>query len=132
LEEMARVRSPKKRNAILQAAVHEIAKVGLGAPTAKIAKRAGVAAGTLFIYFPNKEDLLNALYIELKREVSARINANCPHQDSLGSRARHLWWSSLDCSIEVSRKTQSFDAVGRLQRDHARKQPRNTPLLTKR
>ena len=33
---MARVRSPKKRHAILQAAVHEIAKVGLGAATAKI------------------------------------------------------------------------------------------------
>jgi DNA-binding transcriptional regulator YbjK len=47
---MARVRSPEKRTAILQAAAHEIAKVGLGAPKAKIARRAGVASGTLFIY----------------------------------------------------------------------------------
>jgi hypothetical protein len=45
---MARVRSPEKRSAILRAAVYEIAKTGLGAPTAKIAGRAGVAAGTLF------------------------------------------------------------------------------------
>ena len=65
---MARVRSPEKRSAILQAAVHEIAKVGLGAPTAKIARRAGVAAGTLFTYFANKEELLNELYLELTGE----------------------------------------------------------------
>jgi choline dehydrogenase-like flavoprotein len=42
---MARARSPKKRSAILLAAVEEIAKAGLGAATAKIAKRAGVASG---------------------------------------------------------------------------------------
>lgn len=37
--------------------MHEIAEVGLGAPTAKIAMRAGVAAGTLFTYFANQEEL---------------------------------------------------------------------------
>jgi AcrR family transcriptional regulator len=66
---MARVRSPEKRSAILQAAMHEIAEGGLGAPTAKIARRAGVAAGTLFLYFANKEELLNELYLEPKGEA---------------------------------------------------------------
>jgi AcrR family transcriptional regulator len=65
---MARIKSPEKRNAILQAAVREIAEAGLGAPTAKIARRAGLAAGTLFTYFANKEKLLNELYLELKIE----------------------------------------------------------------
>ena len=41
---MARIKSPEKRSAILQAAVREIAEVGLGAPTAKIGRRAGPAA----------------------------------------------------------------------------------------
>jgi AcrR family transcriptional regulator len=66
---MARIKSPEKRSAILQAAVREIAEAGLGAPTAKIARRAGLAAGTLFTYFANKEKLLNELYFELKIEV---------------------------------------------------------------
>jgi AcrR family transcriptional regulator len=48
---MARVRSSEKRSAILEAAVHEIARSGLGASTAEIARSAGVAAGTLFTYF---------------------------------------------------------------------------------
>jgi AcrR family transcriptional regulator len=101
---MARVRSSEKRDAILQAAVHEIAGMGLGAPTAKIARRAGIATGTLFTYFPNKEELLNELYLELKVEVYARINASFPHQGSLELRARHIWSSFLDWSIEFPEK----------------------------
>ena len=101
---MARVRSPEKRSAILQAAIDEIAQAGLGAPTAKIAKRAGIAAGTLFTYFPNKEELLNELYFELKMEVYTRVNANFPHQGSLERRARHLWSSFLDWAIEFPEK----------------------------
>src|SRR5260370_30748872 len=97
---MARVKSPEKRTAILEAAVHEIAEVGLGSPTAKIARRAGVAAGTLFTYFANKEELLNQLYLELKGEVCTRVNANFPHKGSLERRARHIWSSFLDWAIE--------------------------------
>jgi AcrR family transcriptional regulator len=97
---MARARSPEKRSAILRAAVDEIAESGLGAPTAKIASRAGVAAGTLFTYFANKEELLNELYLELKGEVYARVNADFPHKGSLERRARHIWSSSVGWGIE--------------------------------
>jgi AcrR family transcriptional regulator len=101
---MARVRSPEKRSAILQAAVQEIAEAGLGAPTAKIARRAGVAAGTLFTYFANKEELLNELYLELKGEVYVRVNADFPHKGSLERRAQHIWSSYLDWAIEFPEK----------------------------
>jgi AcrR family transcriptional regulator len=97
---MARVRSPEKRSAILQAAVHEIAATGLGAPTAKIAQRAGVASGTLFTYFATKEELLNELYLDLKIEVYNRINTGFPHKGSLERRTRHIWSSFLDWAIE--------------------------------
>jgi AcrR family transcriptional regulator len=101
---MARVRSPEKRSAILRAAVYEIAEAGLGAPTAKIAGRAGVAAGTLFTYFANKEALLNELYLELKSEVYTRVNADFPHRGSLERRTRHIWSSFLDWAIEFPEK----------------------------
>jgi AcrR family transcriptional regulator len=51
---MARPRSEDKRNAILEAATEVVAEQGVSAPTARIAKRAGVAEGTLFTYFENK------------------------------------------------------------------------------
>jgi len=101
---MARLRSPEKRSAILQAAVHEIAEAGLGAPTAKIAQRAGVASGTLFTYFVNKEELLNELYLELKSEVYVIVNADFPHKGSLERRAQHIWSSFLDWTIQFPEK----------------------------
>lgn len=101
---MARLRSPEKRTAILEAAVHEIALAGLGAPTSKIAKRAGVAEGTLFTYFANKEQLLNQLYVELKVELYARLNADFPHDASLERRAHHVWTSFLAWAVEFPEK----------------------------
>jgi AcrR family transcriptional regulator len=101
---MARARNSDKRIAILRAAVHEIADAGLGAPTAKIAGRAGVATGTLFTYFANKKQLLNELYFELKLEVYTRMNSNFPHKAGLERRAKHVWSSFLDWSIEFPEK----------------------------
>ena len=97
---MARAKSPEKWHAILRAAVHEIAQAGLGASTAKIAKGANLAEGTLFTYFATKNDLLNELYIELKGEVYRRINANFPHEAGLRQRARHVWTESLHWAIK--------------------------------
>jgi len=87
--------------------VHEIANVGLGAPTAKIARRAGVAAGTLFTYFANKEELLNELYVELKGEVYTRINANFPNKGSPERSARHICSSVLNWAIEFPEKRKA-------------------------
>jgi AcrR family transcriptional regulator len=92
---MARARDPEKRSAILEAAVQEIAETGLGATTAKIAERAGIATGTLFTYFASKEELLNELYIELKDEIFALLSERFPHSASLETRARHVWQTYL-------------------------------------
>jgi AcrR family transcriptional regulator len=119
IREMARVRSLEKRDAILRAAIHEIAESGLGAPTAKIAKRAGVAEGTLFTYFANKEELLNELYLKLKGEVYERINADFPFHGDVRERAWHVWASYLDWAMEyperrkVSTLLHLSDSVGK-------------------
>jgi AcrR family transcriptional regulator len=76
----------------------------LGAATAKIAKRAGVAEGTLFTYFANKDELLNELYVELKLEVYGRLNANFPHKANVERRAWHVWSSFTDWAIEFPQK----------------------------
>jgi len=66
---MARPLSEDKRTAILEAAAEVVATLGVSAPTAKIAKGAGVAEGTLFTYFANKDELLNQLYLKLKTDL---------------------------------------------------------------
>ncbi len=97
---MARARSPEKRQAILAAAVREIAHAGLGASTAKIAKGAGLAEGTMFTYFSSKDDLFNELYIELKSETYRRIHEGFPYKAGLRDRARHIWTEYLRWAFE--------------------------------
>ena len=121
---MARAKSPEKRQAILRAAVHEIAQAGLGASTAKIAKAAQIAEGTLFTYFPTKNALLNELYIELKGDVYRRIHANFPHKAELRLRARHVWTETLHWALEapeerkVSLQLNVSDVVTQATREH--------------
>ena len=68
---MPRPKSDEKRSAILEAATRFIVRHGLSAPTAGIAKEAGVANGSLFTYFRTKADLFNQLYLEIKAEMAS-------------------------------------------------------------
>ena len=67
---MARPLSEEKRQALLDAAAEFVASLGTGASTAKIAKAAGVSEGTLFTYFPTKDDLLNQLFLEIEADLA--------------------------------------------------------------
>ena len=88
---MARPRSDDKRNAILLAATRVFAERGLGAPTSAISSAAGVAEGTLFIYFGTKDELLNALYREIKLELADAMMAGFPRKKSVHTRLQHIW-----------------------------------------
>ncbi len=75
---------------ILDAAVALIDARGIGVSTAKVAEAAGVSNGTLFNYFRTKQDLLDELYLHLKRDLAAAIgdiDAAVPVKD----RARTIW-----------------------------------------
>jgi len=88
---MARPRSEDKRLAILESAAEVVGEFGLSAPTVKISQLAGVAEGTLFTYFANKDDLLNQLYLALKTELRDSFVADYPATKSLLDRCRHVW-----------------------------------------
>jgi len=87
---MARPLSADKRNALLAAAAAMVASSGLGAPTSKMARAAGVAEGTLFAYFSDKDALLNELFLELKREL-LRATSTPQASGPPIERARHFW-----------------------------------------
>src|ERR1700726_5188821 len=88
---MARPLSEEKRTAILEATAEVVAMLGVSAPTAKIAKEAGVAEGTRFTYFANKDELLNRLYLELKTDLRDAMMTGYPAGKSLIDRNRHVW-----------------------------------------
>lgn len=61
-----RVKSDGKYNKILQAAIEVISEKGLDQTSiTDIVKRAGVAQGTFYLYFPSKKDLIPAIAEDL-------------------------------------------------------------------
>jgi AcrR family transcriptional regulator len=88
---MARPRSEDKRIAIMEAAARVIGTHGLSAPTALIAKEAGVSNGSLFAYFETKADLLNRLYVELKAEMAAGALDGLPTETDIRTQMFHMW-----------------------------------------
>lgn len=68
--------SVERRKAILEATFHLVAQGGItNLTTSAVSREAGIAAGTLFLYFDTKETLINALYVDLVRRRQVGITA---------------------------------------------------------
>lgn len=93
---MARPLSEEKRDAILASAAQLVATLGTGAPTAKIAKGAGVAEGTLFTYFPDKDALLGALFLDIEGELAAALLDGVADGAPAYDRVRRVWDGFID------------------------------------
>lgn len=88
---MAKPIDEAKHEAILSSAIDCINVHGLHATTSAIAKGAGVSAGTLFVYFPDKVTLINSLYLALKSEIMASLAYEFPFEGSIKVKVFHAW-----------------------------------------
>ncbi len=109
---MARPKSEDKRQAILAAATAIFAAQGLAAATAKIARQARVSEGTLFNYFSNKDELLNALYLVLKAELSSVMMPGYPDDQDLRSKAFHIWRRYIAWGVVAPDKRKCMALLG--------------------
>jgi|HubBroStandDraft_2_1064218.scaffolds.fasta_scaffold405978_2 AcrR family transcriptional regulator len=105
---MARPRSEDKQNAILEAATRVIGTHGLSAPTAMIAKEAGVSNGSLFAYFETKADLLNRLYVVLKAEMAAGALEGLPTESDIRIQMFHMWSHLLRWATSCPEKRRTL------------------------
>lgn len=110
---MARPRSDEKRQAILDAAISVIVAQGLSAPTAGIAKKAGVANGSFFTYFETKAELFNQLYLELKRQIATAAMKDFPEKGTQREQAQHIWrnWLQYAAASPNNRRALALLAV---------------------
>ena len=89
---MARQKSEAKRAAILDAALGEFLSNGVRASRVEdIARLAGVAKGTLYLYFPSKESLLAALAEDLGTYVADRMRAAAAKPGNAAQRMRFVF-----------------------------------------
>lgn len=89
-----------KEKRIFDAALKLFTEKGIdNTSTASISKEAGIAVGTLYVYFENKEDLINKLYISLKEE-SVTVICPDPSQTVLNyDYLEKLWMNAVEWGI---------------------------------
>ena len=90
----------EKREQIMKAALKLFCEHGFqNTSTANISREANVATGTLFLYFPTKEALINALYIESKKELSVYLQDGLARQKTTKTRIRHVWMRANEWAL---------------------------------
>lgn len=101
-----------KQKEILAAALKLFTEYGFhGTPTSKIAQEAGVANGTLFHYYKTKDELIVALYADIKTRLSFCIDIKPNGRESIKEIARRNFISAINWSLENPaefRFTQQF------------------------
>ena len=98
---MARQLSEAKRTQFLNSALKLFAEHGVqGTSTTKIAKNAGTAAGTLFLYFPTKQDLVNDLVLKISQEQAEAINHQLDPTLSVQDTFSRIWTGSVEWFLQ--------------------------------
>jgi AcrR family transcriptional regulator len=86
----------EKFEAIAQATFALVEKVGLsGLTMADVARGAGIATGTLYVYYSSKEDLIRDLYRRSKIAAAGRLLEGYDERAPFRSRARMLWRNAI-------------------------------------
>ena len=86
-----------KRNAILEASLSLITSNGFHGTSMKmIAESAQIAAGTIYVYFANKEEMIKALYQEIGLEINEIINSCNKPELPFAVNFISIWTAILD------------------------------------
>lgn len=98
---MARRKDPDKINSIYKATLEIASHSGKGEFTmADVAQKADIAAGTIYLYFENKEDLLNKLYLHLCEIMFEANYKSISESDNFFSTFRTFWYNHFKFCLE--------------------------------
>lgn len=87
-----RPRDEAKKDALYSATIQVVNEEGFAAASVnKIAKRAGISPGTLYIYFSNKEDLLVSTFLTVKSQLSEYTLSDFSSNNTLKENVRNFW-----------------------------------------
>jgi len=90
-----------KKDQVMQAALQLFVERGFdGTSTAEISKKAGVAAGTLFHHFDNKENLINAIYMKVKSDISETFRLAVDPNNDAKTNFLNVWTSFMRFCVD--------------------------------
>ena len=91
------MRDPDKPNQIIEAAVRVFARKGyFNSRVSDVAREAGIAAGTIYLYFNTKEDILTTLFREKMAEFVATLWKAMAGQPDAEAKVRRLVFLHFD------------------------------------
>ena len=94
-------KSIDKRNALVKATIELVNNDGFHAtPMSKIAKMAKVSPATIYIYFENKQDLVNKTYIEIKAKYTAYAFKNYDKNMTVEAGFEMIWKRIADFKLK--------------------------------
>ena len=100
-------RENDKYHRILEAAIKTFAENGFFQSTiAQIAKEAGVADGTIYLYFKNKDDLLISLFETKMEQILQRFNVIL--EKSISPPEKLMEFIQLLSLIHISEPTRQY------------------------
>jgi TetR/AcrR family fatty acid metabolism transcriptional regulator len=104
------MRDPDKPQQIIEAAVRVFARKGyFSSRVSDIAREAGIAAGTIYLYFKTKEDILTTLFREKMAEFVAKLwkaMADQPDPVAKVRRLVYLHFELLELNPELAEVVQ--------------------------
>ncbi|MGY5353794.1 TetR/AcrR family transcriptional regulator [Wenyingzhuangia sp. IMCC45467] len=93
-------KSEIKRNALIKATICLVINNGFhAAPMSKIAKMANVSPGTIYLYFENKQDLINKVYLEIKASFAAYAFKNYSNSMGVKEGFENIWKQVADFKL---------------------------------
>lgn len=101
-----KIKDYAKVDLIFQASLQLIEVEGIsGLTMAKLSKKAGIATGTLYIYFKNKEMLFSELYEKLKKESLARFFEGYSADMPFYMGIKVIWMNYLNHRIDYYKES---------------------------
>lgn len=101
-----KIKDEKKIDIIFDATLELISEKGIsGISIDLIAKKAKLATGTIYIYFQNKEDLINKLYIHTKKNFYSSLLEGYNEKDPFKISLKKIWFNLLNVLNTKYRET---------------------------
>ncbi|EPM4835767.1 TetR family transcriptional regulator [Vibrio parahaemolyticus] len=104
-----------KRDQILAAAEQLIAESGFqGLSMQKLANEAGVAAGTIYRYFSDKEHLLEEVRLNVAKRIASAVQAGVNDDMPLEERYRTMWlniWNLAGSNLNAISNRVQYDSL---------------------
>lgn len=94
-------KSIDKRNALVKATIELVNNSGFHAtPMSKIAKMANVSPATIYLYFENKQDLVNQTYIDVKAKYTDYAFATFDKKMAVKEGFKLIWYRIADFKLK--------------------------------